>query len=64
MYIIKYVYLRLTPTYISGISSNSSKKRIKDVHKKLMFQNHPDRGGSPHLAAKINEAKDYLEKNK
>ena len=48
---------------LSGISSNSSSRRIRDTHKKLMFQNHPDRGGSPYIAAKINEAKDYLEKN-
>ena len=48
--------------YSSGISSHANAKRIKDVHKKLMFQNHPDRGGSPYIAAKINEAKDYLDK--
>lgn len=45
----------------SGTSPSSSKEKVKQSHKKMMLLNHPDRGGSPYLAAKINQAKDYLE---
>ena len=34
--------------------------KVRDVHRKLLLANHPDRGGSTLVSTKINEAKEVL----
>lgn len=54
---------RVEASRILGISPNSSSDKVKQAHKRIMLLNHPDKGGSPYMAAKINQAKDLLDKN-
>ncbi|KAI9473304.1 hypothetical protein LPJ78_003555 [Coemansia sp. RSA 989] len=47
---------------ILGVKESSmTLDKVKRAHRTIMLRNHPDRGGSPFLATKINEAKEFLE---
>lgn len=45
---------------ILGLTKPIDRQIIIQTHRRLIQKLHPDRGGSNYLAAKINQAKDYL----
>ena len=55
---------RREASLILGVREFAKPEQVKDAHRRIMIANHPDRGGSPYLAMKINEAKSLLDGNK
>lgn len=49
---------------ILGLEPGCSRQSVQDAHRRLIQKMHPDRGGSDYLAAKINQARDILLRNR
>ncbi|XP_064113176.1 mitochondrial import inner membrane translocase subunit TIM14-like [Macrobrachium nipponense] len=47
---------------ILSVSPSANSQKVRAAYKKMMLVNHPDRGGSPYISAKLSEAKDILDK--
>lgn len=48
--------LNVSPEEIASLDQ----RKLRQKHRAAMVQNHPDKGGSPYLAMKVNEARDVL----
>jgi hypothetical protein len=46
--------------WLLGVSANDDEVRIRQRHRQLISENHPDRGGSEERAAELNKARDLL----
>ncbi len=49
---------------VLGLKPDASDADVKAAYRRLMGQMHPDHGGSDYLAAKVNQAKDFLLKGR
>lgn len=45
---------------ILGLKAGATADEVRQAHKRLLKDFHPDKGGTDYLAAKINQAKDVL----
>ena len=45
---------------VLGLGSGATELEINELHRRLMQLIHPDRGGSPYFAVKLNQAKEVL----
>ena len=45
---------------VLGLGPDARDDDIRAAHRRLILQNHPDKGGSDYLASKVNQAKDVL----
>ena len=45
---------------ILGLPNNASDVEIREAYQKLIKMVHPDKGGSPYLTQKLNQAKEVL----
>jgi hypothetical protein len=45
---------------VLGLGPDAREDDIRAAHRRLILQNHPDKGGSDYLASKVNQAKDVL----
>jgi len=45
---------------ILGVSASADADAIRAAHRRLVSAVHPDRGGSPELARRVNAARDVL----
>lgn len=51
---------RMEALKVLGLEEGATEDDIRAAHRRLITQNHPDKGGTNYLASKVNEAKDVL----